>query len=163
MNPFLPIAVGLAATFSSAARAAELPDALQAKGEMLLFQTHAAGAQIYECKADATGKLTWQFREPIATLLRDGKTVGRHFAGPTWEIEGSAVVGKLVGKAPGATAKDVAWLKLAVSESRGDGPLKAATTVRRINTVGGAFEGACDTAGELHAEPYAADYEFLKR
>jgi hypothetical protein len=95
--------------------------------------------------------------------MRDGKTVGRHFAGPTWEIQGSAVVGKLVGKAPGATPKDIAWLKLEVSERRGDGPLKEATTVRRINTVGGAFEGVCEKAGELHAEPYTADYEFLRK
>ena len=34
----------------------------------------------------------------------DGKTVGRHYAGPSWEhSDGSAVVGKAVGNAPGAT------------------------------------------------------------
>jgi hypothetical protein len=27
----------------------------------------------------------WTLREPIATLLLDGKTVGRHYAGPNWE------------------------------------------------------------------------------
>ena len=37
------------------------------------------------CKAGADGKLAWTFREPIATLLADGKTVGRHYAGPNWE------------------------------------------------------------------------------
>src|SRR2546421_10876903 len=36
------------------------------------------------------------FREPIATLLLDGKTVGRHYAGPNWEhADGSAVVAKV--------------------------------------------------------------------
>ena len=65
---------------------------------------HAEGAQVYECKAGADGKLAWAFREPIATLLVDGKTVGRHYAGPNWEhSDGSAVVGKAAGNAPGAT------------------------------------------------------------
>ena len=69
---------------------------------------HAQGAQIYDCKADAGGKLVWQFREPIATLLGDGKTVGRHYAGPNWELsDGSAVTGKVAGRASGATTKDI--------------------------------------------------------
>ena len=42
-----------------------------------LAVVHAEGAQVYECKADAAGKLAWQFREPVATLIVDGKTVGR--------------------------------------------------------------------------------------
>ena len=47
------------------------------------------------------------FREPIATLLMDGKTVGRHYAGPSWELtDGSAVTGKVAGRAPGSTSKD---------------------------------------------------------
>ena len=64
-----------------AAAAAEIPDAIAAKGEMLVLQVHAEGAQIYECKADAGGKLAWQFREPIASLFSDGKTAGRHGRG----------------------------------------------------------------------------------
>ena len=52
------------------------------------------------------GKLAWAFREPIATLFQDGKTVGRHYAGPTWELsDGSAVVGKVAASAPGATPR----------------------------------------------------------
>ena len=60
---------------------ADLPDAIAAPGEVPVATMHAEGAQIYDCKADASGKLVWQFREPIATLLMDGKTVGRHYAG----------------------------------------------------------------------------------
>ena len=68
----------------------------RAAGETLVATIHAQGAQVYECKADASGKLAWQFREPIATLLVDGKTVGRHYAGPNWELaDGSAVAGKV--------------------------------------------------------------------
>jgi hypothetical protein len=107
--------------------------------------------------------MAWQFREPIAALFVDGKTVGRHYAGPTWEVQGSAVVGKAAGKAPGATAKDIPWLKLEVTDQHGDGPLKGVTTVQRINTAGGNLEGNCDKAGDLRAEPYGADYIFLKK
>ena len=43
-----------------------------------------------------------RFREPIATLLADGKTVGRHYAGPNWEhSDGSAVAAKVAGNVPG--------------------------------------------------------------
>lgn len=146
-----------------AVSAADIPDAIAAKGEAVVLQVHAAGAQIYECKADAAGKVTWQFREPIASLFLDGKTVGRHYAGPSWEVQGSAIVGKAAGKAPGATAKDIPWLKLEVVDQRGEGPLKGVSTVQRIDTEGGNLEGTCDEAGDLRAEPYAADYIFLKK
>jgi Protein of unknown function (DUF3455) len=156
-------AVALVAPVAFAASAADLPDGIAAKGEAVVLQVHAVGAQIYECKADAGGRLAWQFREPIASLFRGGKTVGRHYAGPTWEIEGSSVVGKGAAHAPGATAKDIPWLKLDVADKRGDGPLKDVTTVQRINTAGGNLEGGCEEAGNLRAEPYVAEYIFLKR
>ncbi len=156
------VAIMTAGILSSAASAAELPDAIAAKGETVVLQTHAEGSQIYECK-ETSGKLAWQFREPIASLFRDGKTVGRHYAGPTWEIKGGAIVAKAAARAPGASTKDIPWLKLEVTEHRGSGPLKDVTTVQRINTKGGSAEGACQNPGELHSEPYSADYVFLKK
>jgi hypothetical protein len=96
-------------------------------------------------------------------LLEEGKTVGRHFAGPTWKFDdGSRVLGKLVSEAPGASAKDIAWLKLSVKEPAKSGLVAGATSVLRIDTKGGAFEGACESEGELHSEPYAATYVFVK-
>jgi hypothetical protein len=142
---------------------AEVPESIAAKGETVVLQVHAEGAQIYECKADTGGKLTWQFREPIASLFEDGNTVGRHYAGPNWEIEGGAVVAKAAGRAPGATSKDIPWLKLEATDHRGSGPLKDVTTVQRINTQGGNTEGTCQKAGELRSEPYSADYIFLRK
>ena len=122
------------------------------------------GAQVYECKAGADGKLAWAFREPIATLLLDGKTIGRHYAGPNWEhMDGSAVVGKVAGNAPGATPKDIPWLKLEVTASRGSGALSGVTTIQRINTQGGRHEGPCEKAGAFYSAPYATDYVFLKK
>jgi hypothetical protein len=143
---------------------AQLPEAIDAKGETLVATIHAEGAQVYECKADTAGKLTWQFREPIATLLVDGKTVGRHYAGPNWELaDGSAVVGKVAGRAPGATAKDIPLLKLEVVSQRGAGQLTGVTTIQRLNTKGGVAEGGCETAGAFLNVPYSADYTFFKK
>src|SRR5260370_30338277 len=93
---------------SAVANEAPLPGAIAAPGETAVLTLHAEGAQVYECKAGSDGKLAWTFREPIATLMADGKTVGRHYAGPNWEYsDGSAVVGKAVGSAPGTTAPTI--------------------------------------------------------
>ncbi|OPY93995.1 hypothetical protein A5906_16915 [Bradyrhizobium sacchari] len=154
----------LAALIGPAGAAEPLPEAIAAPGESVVVSLHAEGAQVYECKAGTDGKLAWAFREPIATLLSEGKTVGRHYAGPNWELaDGSAVVGKAIGNAPGATPADIAWLKLEVASRRGSGTLTPVTTVQRINTHGGKLDGACDKAGEFRSAPYSADYVFLKK
>jgi Protein of unknown function (DUF3455) len=161
--PLSLFAALMSVTFTGAA-SAQIPPALAAPGESVVATLHAEGAQVYECKAAADGKLAWTFREPIATLVLDGKTVGRHYAGPNWEhTDGSAVVGKVVANAPGQSAGDIPWLKLEVVARRGSGMLSGVTTVQRINTVGGTYSGACDKAGALHSAPYAADYVLLRK
>jgi len=141
-----------------------VPDAIAAPGETIVLTLHAEGAQVYECKAGADGKLAWAFREPIATLLADGRTVGRHYAGPNWEhSDGSAIVGKAAASVPGTTANDIHWLRLEVVSRRGSGILAGATTVQRINTQGGKLDGACDKAGSFRSAPYSADYIFLRK
>jgi hypothetical protein len=165
MNP-LPgyaLAVAFVALSLSAARA-ELPDVVAAPGEPVLATIHAQGAQVYECKADKTGKLAWQFREPIATLFVDGKTVGRHYAGPNWELaDSSAVIGKVIGRAPGAAPADIPLLKLVVISRRGAGQLAEAVTIQRLNTRGGAADGSCEMSGAFLSVPYSADYVFRKK
>jgi hypothetical protein len=154
----------LAGSLATARAETPLPEAIAAPGEATVLSVHAEGAQVYECKAGADGKLAWAFREPVATLLADGKTVGRHYAGPNWEhSDGSAVVGKAAGNAPGATTNDIPWLKLTVVSSRGSGTLTGVTTVQRINTQGGRFDGACDKAGSFKSAPYSAEYVFLRK
>ena len=143
---------------------AQMPSAIEAPGETVVTTLHAEGAQVYECKAGADGKLAWTCREPIATLLIDGKTVGRHYAGPNWEYaDSSAVAGKAAGNAPGKGAGDIPWLKLEVVSQRGSGLLSGVTTIQRINTQGGKLQGDCDKAGAFRSEPYAADYVFLRK
>jgi hypothetical protein len=149
---------------SAGAAETPLPDAIAAPGETIVLTVHAEGEQVYECKAGCDGKSTWVFREPIATLLVDGKTVGRHSAGPNWEhSDGSAVVGKSAASVPGAAPDDIPWLKLEVISQRGSGILAGVTTVLRINTRGGKLEGPCDGVGTFRNVPYSADYVFLRK
>ena len=143
---------------------AQGPDTIAAPGETLVATVHAEGAQVYDCKAGASGQLAWQFREPVATLLEGGKTVGRHYAGPHWELaDGSVVAGKAVGRAPGATAQDIPLLKLEATSRRGNGRLTDVSTILRLNTKGGTAEGPCPTAGALLSVPYSADYAFYRK
>ena len=164
MHPLMFLLAIVAAAALARAASAQVPPALAAPGESAVVTLHAEGAQIYECKAGTDGRLAWAFREPIATLLLDGKSVGRHFAGPSWEhVDGSAVVGKAVANVAGQTPGDIPWLKLDVTAHRGTGTLSGVTTVQRINTRGGVHTGGCDNAGALYSAPYSADYLFLKK
>jgi len=144
--------------------AAEIPEAIAARGEVLVATAHAIGGQIYECKRDAAGKPTWQFREPIATLIIDGKTVGRHFAGPAWEMsDGSAVSARVSAQAPGASPSDIPLLRLDVAGRHGSGLLTGITTVQRLNTRGGRTDATCESPGALLSVPYTADYAFYRK
>jgi hypothetical protein len=157
-------AIFLAGSLVNAIAQTALPEAIAAPGETAMLTLHAEGAQVYECKTSSDGALAWVLREPIATLVSDGKTVGRHYAGPNWEYsDGSAVVGQVVGTAPGSVANDIPWLKLGVTSRRGNGVLSPATTVQRINTAGGKLNGACYKAGTYESVPYSADYVFLRK
>jgi hypothetical protein len=142
---------------------AQMPAAIAAPGEAIVVTLQAEGAQIYECKPGAGG-LSWAFREPIATLLLDGKTVGRHYAGPNWEyIDGSGVAGKVAASVPGRSASDIPWLKLNATTRRGRGTLSAVSTIQRIDTRGGVHSGPCGTAGAYFSAPYSAVYVFLQQ
>jgi hypothetical protein len=164
MRPTLPCLILALSILPLPAAAAEVPDAIAAPGEILIATVNAVGAQIYECKADTAGKLAWQFREPVATLLIDGKTVGRHYAGPSWElVDGSVVTAKVAGRVPAASPNDIALLKLDVATRRGAGQLSAVTTIQRINTQGGVAAGDCASSGAFLSVPYTADYTFYKR
>jgi hypothetical protein len=134
-------------------------------GLSVVATLHAQGAQIYECRAGTDGRLGWQFREPIATLMASGRTVGQHYAGPTWQTASGSdvVVGRVAGRMPGAGAGAIPWLRLEVAERRGvDGSqLAGVGEILRINTSGGVADGICLTPGAFRSVAYAADYLFL--
>ena len=159
------LALSLVAVLTLAGNAmAQMPAAIATPEEAIVVTLHAEGAQIYECKADSDRKLAWILREPIATLLLEGKTVGRHSAGPNWEhMDGSAVTAKVLAHVPGKRPDDISWLKLRATAHRGRGTLSGVTTVQQINTQGGVYTGPCDKTGTFHSAPYAADYVFLQK
>jgi Protein of unknown function (DUF3455) len=153
-----------AAVPSAPALAGEVPDAIAAPGEGLVATAHAVGAQIYECKRDSAGRLTWQFREPIASLFINGETVGRHYAGPSWEMnDGSVVSGKVVARASGARPGDIPLLKLNAAAWEGRGQLGSVTTIQRLNTRGGSADASCESEGAFLSVPYTADYAFYRK
>jgi len=163
--------VTLAIVLLVARVSAQVPSAIAVTDGTAIVTLRAEGTQIYQCKPDSDGKspsqksaLTWQFREPIATLILGGRSVGRHYAGPNWDyIDGSGVKGKVAASVPGATPNDISRLKLDVVDRRGDGMLSNATTVQRINTRGGVAQGSCENEGDYRSVPYSADYVFLRK
>src|SRR5579862_349383 len=143
----------------------QVPEQIQPPaGEQLFLQVHAKGDQVYTCKGDAA-QAAWALKAPDAQLFdKDGKTFGKHFAGPSWEAaDGSRVTGKAVANVPSPDADSIPWLLVNIVSHEGDGVLSRATTIQRLNTKGGkAPASGCDAAhsGEEVRVPYSADYLF---
>lgn len=124
------------------------------------------GVQIYMCNATATG-FAWTFVAPQANLYNDdGKLVGTHFIGPTWQAnDGSTVV---AARAAGATvdASAIPWLLLnATSHASVEGRFSDVTSIQRLSTVGGiAPTTPCDGSnlGSIAQVPYSAQYVLYK-
>jgi hypothetical protein len=121
----------------------------------LLLRAIGSGDQVYGC-VDGS----WALTAPDAKLLdQKGSVIGRHFAGPTWQLnDGSWVKGKAVAKqaAPDATA--VPWLLL--ESVGGSGRLGAVRFIQRTGTHGGnAPDGSC-RQNAMDRVPYTATYSF---
>ena len=149
---------------------ADVPAALQAPaGQEPYLQVHAVGVQVYECaaKADAPGGWAWQFRGPEATLTdAGGKTVGRHFGGPSWAAtDGATIVGQMSASAPAPEKGDIPWLLLAIKSRDGQGLLTRTASVQRLDTEGGvAPSSACGAGNAKQVERvgYTATYVFWR-
>jgi len=144
-----------------------IPDSVKVPlTESLSFEAKAKGFQIYECRAkkDDPAKFEWVFTGPLADLFdEEGRKMGRHYAGPTWEWnDGSKVMGEVKGKAEAKEAGAVPWLLLAVKTHDGSGVFSAVTYIQRVNTVGGKAPAECDekSAGKEFRAPYSAVYLF---
>src|SRR6266542_862543 len=76
----------------------EVPAALRPPaGQSLYLEALATGVQIYECSQKPDSAYEWAFKAPEASLAdRSGHSLGKHYAGPTWESsDGSTVVGEI--------------------------------------------------------------------
>ena len=80
-------------------------------GQALVLRAAATGSQIYACKPKAADPAAyeWAFIAPEADLAdADGRPLGKHYAGPTWESsDGSKIVGAVKEKAPAPAAGDI--------------------------------------------------------
>jgi hypothetical protein len=123
----------------------------------LLLRAVGRGDQIYGCLNG-----NWALKAPDAKLLnQEGSVIGRHFAGPTWQLnDGSRIKGKVVAKqvAPDATA--VPWLLL--ESVGGTGRLRAVRFIQRTGTHGGnAPDGSCSQSA-MRRVRYTATYSFYE-
>jgi hypothetical protein len=143
----------------------EIPESIRPPADQkMIVRAHGVGDQIYTCQ-NKDGQFAWVLKAPEAQLLSaDRQTLGRHFAGPSWEwADKSAVVGKMSASVPSPDANSIPWLLVNVIRHDGQGTLSAALTIQRVNTMGGkAAASGCDSGhvGETQRVPYEADYLF---
>ena len=138
-------------------------------GQSAFLEALAKGVQIYECaaKPDAPSAFAWTFRAPEATLSdREGRPIGKHYAGPTWEsIDRSAVVGEVAARDPGPDGSAIPWLLLTAKATSGAGDFGGTRSVQRIRTTGGVAPSMpCTSANakQVVRVPYTATYYFYR-
>ncbi len=146
---------------------ATLPEAVRVPaGQSLKMTTTGVGELTYECreKKDMAGQFEWAFVGPVATLMgADRKTVGKYYAGPTWEAaDGSKVTGKQVAVAP-SSAGNIPLQLVKAEPATGSGAMTGVSYIQRLNTKGGVAPAtSCDAAGKGKRQvvAYEADYLF---
>ena len=146
---------------------AALPEAVRVPaGTRMLMSATGVGELTYECRAkkDMAGQHEWAFVGPVATLYAaDRKTVGKYYAGPTWEsTDGSTVTGKQLAVAP-AGAGNIPLQLVKAEPGKGAGAMSGISYIQRVNTKGGvAPAAACDagSVGQRRQVAYEADYVF---
>jgi hypothetical protein len=146
----------------------DVPSALRPPADQSVFlQVRATGVQIYECtsKPETPGSFTWTFQAPEAALAdRWGRSIGRHYAGPTWELrDGSRVVGEITARDPGPDPAAIPWLLLRAKSTSGTGALSRTQSILRVRTAGGIAPSTPCTEAQAQAlvrVPYTAAYYF---
>jgi len=148
----------------------EVPQALRPPPEQSVFvEALASGVQVYECasKPGDPSAFEWTFRTPEAALVdRAGHTIGKHYAGPSWEsIDGSIVVGDVKARDPGPDKSAIPWLLLTAKSTTGSGMFTQTRSIQRVKTTGGINPTqACSAqnAGQVARVPYTATYYFYR-
>jgi hypothetical protein len=134
-------------------------------GSRLVLEAQGEGVQIYACK-EAGAAMSWALTGPEAQLLDPaGRPVGKHFAGPTWQLtDGSTVQGVLMASQPSGEAGAVAWLLLRAKPGTATGKMTEVAFIRRTETHGGVADPAgcrsAEDAGKTARVPYSAHYAF---
>jgi len=158
----------LVACASRPAAPPQVPAALAVpEGQTLFLVAEASGVQVYQCTQKADGGFEWLFKSPEATLTSpEGKPLGKHYAGPTWEAtDGSTVVGAVKERDPGPTSTAIPWLLLTAKTTSGSGTFAPTKSIQRLATVGGvAPHDPCAAANlnQMARVPYTARYYFYR-
>jgi hypothetical protein len=138
-------------------------------GQSVFLEALASGVQIYECtsKPDQPSTFEWIFRAPEASLVdRSGHSIGKHYAGPTWEsVDGSTVVGEVKSRDSGPDKSAIPWLLLTVKSTSGAGVFSQTKSIQRVQTTGGILPSQPCTSANLKQVarvPYTATYYFYR-
>jgi hypothetical protein len=140
--------------------------------QRLVLSVRAVGVQIYACRVTpgqtgGTQSYGWTLKAPEASLLdARGTQIGKHYEGPTWELnDGSKVVGAAQASVTMADGDSIPWLLLKAVKNEGNGTLTPVRAIQRVQTVGGkAPASGCDAAALDHEMrvPYEAAYYFYR-
>ena len=158
----------LVACASRPAPPPQVPSSLAVpEGQTLFLVAEASGVQVYQCTQKADGSFEWVFKSPEATLTSpEGKPLGKHYAGPTWEAsDGSTVIGAVKERDPGPTPSAIPWLLLTAKSTSGSGTFAATKSIQRLATAGGvAPHDPCAAANlnQMARVPYTARYYFYR-
>ena len=138
-------------------------------GQAVFLEAFATGVQIYECtsKPDEPSTYGWVLRGPEAALVdRSGRSLGKHYAGPTWESnDGSSVTGEVKARDPGPNPSAIPRLLLSAKATAGAGVFNATKSIQRVQTVGGVAPSApCSAINskQVMRVPYTATYYFYR-
>lgn len=140
------------------------PSLLVPPGHVASSRVYATGVQIYVWTLEAPNSTAgaWVFRAPQAALFNeDGKLIGYHYAGPTWESKSSrSEVEGLVLQRSTPDSNAIPWLLIQATNATGPGFMRT-TYIQRVNTTGGlapTYNG--DHDGQRARVPYTAEYYF---
>lgn len=145
-----------------------VPTSLQVQpGQTLALVLKGTGVQIYVCGAsrEEEGKYQWLLKAPEAELTSSrGKSMGKHYGGPTWEAEdGSKVVARVIASDKDTDPNTIPWLLLSATSNSGTGIFSRTTGIQRLYTVSGkAPIDGCDRdhLGREARISYSAQYYF---
>jgi hypothetical protein len=155
----MPLVLALIAL--AAVTTAARPDGLPTPQKALVsVVAHGEGVQIYTCQGGA-----WTLTAPEATLTdAQGRRIGRHYAGPSWQAtDGGVVTGQVIAKTPSPAGDGIDWLLLRATSAPAQGLFANVGYIERQKTAGGrAPAGGCDAAHEGQAVrvAYSAEYDF---
>lgn len=160
-------AMSPSATSSKMVRQEDLPAPIRVPdGQRAFLHTVGTGELTYECreKKDMAGSFEWAFAGPVATLADlNGQSVGKYYAGPTWESnDGSKVTGKQLAVSP-HTPGNIPLQLVQANPATGTGVMQGVSYIQRLNTKGGvapALPCGAEQKGQRQQVAYQADYLF---